>query len=169
MQEGPSWLTCVCKIAWRSGTVPLDWQTRVVVPLVQWDHTPQVVSTPECWRGGAKPIGWADWIQEKRCRFSPRSRKTGPAQKANTREPVFREASCVGRTRFLSPRMIRVGTCFASRESNFFQVCVRLGQGCHWSTVQLNIAMNRISPEQPGTRRVPGEAHHCASAFLQMV
>ncbi|XDV43830.1 hypothetical protein PO909_012233 [Leuciscus waleckii] len=30
---GLSWLTRLCSIAWRSGTVPLDWQTRVVVPL----------------------------------------------------------------------------------------------------------------------------------------
>uniref|UniRef100_A0A3P9GYB4 Reverse transcriptase domain-containing protein n=1 Tax=Oryzias latipes TaxID=8090 RepID=A0A3P9GYB4_ORYLA len=30
---GVSWLTCLCSIAWQSGTVPLDWQTGVVVPL----------------------------------------------------------------------------------------------------------------------------------------
>ena len=30
---GLSWLTRLCSIAWQSGTVPLDWQTRVVVPL----------------------------------------------------------------------------------------------------------------------------------------
>ncbi|KAK3556392.1 hypothetical protein QTP70_007987 [Hemibagrus guttatus] len=30
---GLSWLTHLCNIAWRSGTVPLDWATRVVVPL----------------------------------------------------------------------------------------------------------------------------------------
>ncbi|KAK3535381.1 hypothetical protein QTP70_011277 [Hemibagrus guttatus] len=30
---GLSWLTCLCNIAWRSGTVPLDWATGVVVPL----------------------------------------------------------------------------------------------------------------------------------------
>ncbi|KAI3364865.1 hypothetical protein L3Q82_001049 [Scortum barcoo] len=30
---GLSWLTCLCIIAWRSGTVPLEWQTGVVVPL----------------------------------------------------------------------------------------------------------------------------------------
>ncbi|KAK3539585.1 hypothetical protein QTP70_010256 [Hemibagrus guttatus] len=28
---GLSWLTCLCNIAWRSGTVPLDWATGVVV------------------------------------------------------------------------------------------------------------------------------------------
>ncbi|KAK3515413.1 hypothetical protein QTP70_018873 [Hemibagrus guttatus] len=30
---GLSWLTRLCNIAWRSGTVSLDWATRVVVPL----------------------------------------------------------------------------------------------------------------------------------------
>uniref|UniRef100_A0A3B3HQU3 Reverse transcriptase domain-containing protein n=1 Tax=Oryzias latipes TaxID=8090 RepID=A0A3B3HQU3_ORYLA len=30
---GVPWLTRLCSIAWRSGTVPLDWQTGVVVPL----------------------------------------------------------------------------------------------------------------------------------------
>ena len=30
---GLSWLTHLCSITWQSGTVPLDWQTRVVVPL----------------------------------------------------------------------------------------------------------------------------------------
>ncbi|KAK3524816.1 hypothetical protein QTP86_007596 [Hemibagrus guttatus] len=30
---GLSWLTSLCNIAWRSGTVPLDWATGVVVPL----------------------------------------------------------------------------------------------------------------------------------------
>ncbi|KAI3351692.1 hypothetical protein L3Q82_020527 [Scortum barcoo] len=49
---GLSWLTCLCSIAWRSGTVPLEWQTGVVVPLfkkgdrqsvfqLQEDHTSQ--------------------------------------------------------------------------------------------------------------------------------
>ena len=30
---GLSWLTRLCSIAWQLGTVPLDWQTGVVVPL----------------------------------------------------------------------------------------------------------------------------------------
>ncbi len=30
---GLSWLTCLCSIAWRSGTVPLGWQIGMVVPL----------------------------------------------------------------------------------------------------------------------------------------
>ncbi|KAK3529557.1 hypothetical protein QTP70_031980, partial [Hemibagrus guttatus] len=30
---GLPWLTCLCNIAWRSGTVPLDWANGVVIPL----------------------------------------------------------------------------------------------------------------------------------------
>jgi len=30
---GLSWLTPLCNIAWTSGTVPLDWQIGVLVPL----------------------------------------------------------------------------------------------------------------------------------------
>ena len=36
---GLSWLTRLCSIAWTSGTVPLDWQIGVVVPLFKkWDR-----------------------------------------------------------------------------------------------------------------------------------
>ncbi|KAK3535249.1 hypothetical protein QTP70_005957 [Hemibagrus guttatus] len=49
---GLSWLTHLCNIAWRSGTVPLDWATGVVIPLFKkgdrrvcsnyrGNHTPQ--------------------------------------------------------------------------------------------------------------------------------
>ncbi|KAI3371827.1 hypothetical protein L3Q82_006681 [Scortum barcoo] len=62
---GLSWLTRLCNIAWRLGTVPLEWQTGVVVPLFKKgdrrvcsnyrrDHTsqpPQGRSTPGYWRG----------------------------------------------------------------------------------------------------------------------
>ncbi|KAI3373822.1 hypothetical protein L3Q82_022396 [Scortum barcoo] len=30
---GLSWLTCLCSIAWRSGTVPLEWQTKPPSPM----------------------------------------------------------------------------------------------------------------------------------------
>ncbi len=41
------WLTRLCSIAWRSGTVPLAWKNVLVVSLYKkgdrrvWDHTPQ--------------------------------------------------------------------------------------------------------------------------------
>ena len=33
--EGLSWLTRLINIAWNSGAVPKEWQTRVVVPLFE--------------------------------------------------------------------------------------------------------------------------------------
>ncbi len=30
---GPSWLKCLFSVTWKSGTVPAEWQTRVVVPI----------------------------------------------------------------------------------------------------------------------------------------
>ncbi|KAK3523596.1 hypothetical protein QTP70_002710 [Hemibagrus guttatus] len=61
---GLSWLTRLCNIAWRSGTVPLDWATGVVVPLFKkgdrrvcsnyrgsHSSASQGKSIPEYWRG----------------------------------------------------------------------------------------------------------------------
>ncbi|KAI3358044.1 hypothetical protein L3Q82_003062 [Scortum barcoo] len=64
---GLSWLTRLCNIAWRLGTVPLVWQTGVVVPLFKSKRGPESVfqptggslhfsaslgrSTPGYWRG----------------------------------------------------------------------------------------------------------------------
>ncbi|KAI3362713.1 hypothetical protein L3Q82_001641 [Scortum barcoo] len=41
---GLSWLTRLCNIAWRLGTVPLVWQTGVVVPLFKKGDRPRVCS-----------------------------------------------------------------------------------------------------------------------------
>ncbi|KAK3556571.1 hypothetical protein QTP70_010766 [Hemibagrus guttatus] len=61
---GLSWLTCLCNIAWRLGTVPLDWVTGVVIPLFKkgdrrvcsnyrgsHSSASQGKSIPEYWRG----------------------------------------------------------------------------------------------------------------------
>ncbi len=48
------WLTRLCSIAWRSGTVPLAWQNGLVVSLYKkgdrrvWDHTPQPLRESLC-------------------------------------------------------------------------------------------------------------------------
>ncbi|KAI3370284.1 hypothetical protein L3Q82_024458 [Scortum barcoo] len=72
---GLSWLTRLCNIAWRLGTVPLVWQTGVVVPLFKkgdrrvcsnyrgitlQPQPPQGRSTPGYWRGefGRGGIQW---------------------------------------------------------------------------------------------------------------
>ncbi|KAK3562735.1 hypothetical protein QTP86_006512 [Hemibagrus guttatus] len=61
---GLFWLTCLCNIAWRSGTVPLDWATGVVIPLFKkgdqrvcsnyrgsHSSASQRKSIPEYWKG----------------------------------------------------------------------------------------------------------------------
>ncbi|KAI3363494.1 hypothetical protein L3Q82_011586 [Scortum barcoo] len=83
---GLSWLTRLCNIAWRLGTVPLEWQTGVVVPLFKkgdrrecvpttedQDHTsqpPREGLSPGYWRGEFGPIV-DPWIQEEQCGFRP--------------------------------------------------------------------------------------------------
>ncbi|KAI3358272.1 hypothetical protein L3Q82_003269 [Scortum barcoo] len=91
---GLSWLTRLCNIAWRLGTVPLEWQTGVVVPLfkkgdpesvfqLQGDHTSQ--PPREGLRQGTGEENSAGhsrvdlWIQEEQCGFRPWSWNTGPA------------------------------------------------------------------------------------------
>ncbi|KAI3355631.1 hypothetical protein L3Q82_004184 [Scortum barcoo] len=82
---GLSWLTRLCNIAWRLGTVPLEWQTGVVVPLFKKGGPESVfqlqgitlLSLPgkvyaarKYWRG---EFGrWSTLrIQEEQCGFRP--------------------------------------------------------------------------------------------------
>ncbi|KAI3356977.1 hypothetical protein L3Q82_003609 [Scortum barcoo] len=52
---GLSWLTRLCNIAWRLGTVPLEWQTGVVVPLFLKRGTGECVPTTEGSHFSASP------------------------------------------------------------------------------------------------------------------
>ncbi|KAI3353319.1 hypothetical protein L3Q82_019273 [Scortum barcoo] len=86
---GLSWLTRLCNIAWRLGTVPLEWQTGVVVPLFKkgdrrvcsnyrgshFSASPGKVSTPGYWRGEFGLIV-DPRIQEEQCGFRPDGRGT---------------------------------------------------------------------------------------------
>ncbi|KAI3351231.1 hypothetical protein L3Q82_005615 [Scortum barcoo] len=80
---GLSWLTRLCNIAWRLGTVPLEWQTGVVVPLFKKGDRrvcsnyrgitllslPRKVYTRVLERR-IRPIV-DPWIQEEQCGFRP--------------------------------------------------------------------------------------------------
>ncbi|KAI3356259.1 hypothetical protein L3Q82_017506 [Scortum barcoo] len=85
---GLSWLTHLCNIAWRLGTVPLEWQTGVVVPLFKKQGDRRVCSNVFNHRGitllslpreglcqGTGEENSADsrtfWIQEEQCGFRP--------------------------------------------------------------------------------------------------
>ncbi|KAL7857954.1 hypothetical protein AOLI_G00180560 [Acnodon oligacanthus] len=80
---GLSWLTHLCNIAWTSGTVPLDWQTGVVVPIFKkgdrrvcanyWGIT--LLSLPgkvyaKVLERRLRPIGEPQ-IEEEQCGFRP--------------------------------------------------------------------------------------------------
>ncbi|KAI3376129.1 hypothetical protein L3Q82_016659 [Scortum barcoo] len=80
---GLSWLTRLCNIAWRLGTVPLEWQTGVVVPLFKkgdrrvcsnyrGDHTSQPPGKvyARVLERRIRPIV-DPWIQEEQCGFRP--------------------------------------------------------------------------------------------------
>ena len=62
-------VTCLCNVAWRSGSMPLGWQTRGVVSITRkgtWEcvqttggsHSPFSPGnfTPGCWRGGSDTL-----------------------------------------------------------------------------------------------------------------
>ncbi|KAI3372917.1 hypothetical protein L3Q82_023365 [Scortum barcoo] len=88
---GLSWLTRLCNIAWRLGTVPLEWQTGVVVPLFKKGDRRvcsnyrgiTLLSLPgkvyaRVLERRIRPIV-DPRIQEEQCGFSSRSWNTGPA------------------------------------------------------------------------------------------
>ncbi|KAK3558549.1 hypothetical protein QTP86_019017 [Hemibagrus guttatus] len=80
---GLSWLTRLCNIAWRSGTVPLDWATGVVVPLFKKGDRRvcsnyrgiTLLSLPgkvysRVLERRVRPLV-EPWIQEEQCGFRP--------------------------------------------------------------------------------------------------
>ncbi|KAK3565356.1 hypothetical protein QTP86_007126 [Hemibagrus guttatus] len=80
---GLSWLTRLCNIAWRSGTVPLDWVTGLVVPLFKKGHRRvcsnyrgiTLLSLPgkvysRVLERRVRPLV-EPWIQEEQCGFRP--------------------------------------------------------------------------------------------------
>ncbi|KAK3556749.1 hypothetical protein QTP70_016703 [Hemibagrus guttatus] len=80
---GLSWLTRLCNITWRSGTVPLDWATGVVVPLFKkgdWRVCSNyrgitLLSLPgkvysRVLERRVRPLV-KPWIQEEQCGFRP--------------------------------------------------------------------------------------------------
>ncbi|KAK3556337.1 hypothetical protein QTP70_007103 [Hemibagrus guttatus] len=80
---GLSWLTRLCNIAWRSGTVPLDWATGVVVPLFKKGDRRvcsnyrgiTLLSLPgkvysRVLERRVRPLV-KPWIQEEQCGFRP--------------------------------------------------------------------------------------------------
>uniref|UniRef100_A0AAV2MQG6 ribonuclease H n=1 Tax=Knipowitschia caucasica TaxID=637954 RepID=A0AAV2MQG6_KNICA len=185
---GLSWLTRLCSIAWRSGAVPMEWQTGVVVPLYKKGDR-RLCSN---YRGITllSLPGGAVW-------FSSRSRNTGPAlhrilegswefaqpvhmcfvdlEKAFDRVPrgvlwgVLREYGVRGPLlRAVRSLYDRSQSCvrIAGSKSDLFPVHVGLRQGCPLSPVLFTVFMDRISRRSQGPEGVRFGNHRISSLLF---
>ncbi|KAI3358894.1 hypothetical protein L3Q82_015286 [Scortum barcoo] len=188
---GLSWLTRLCNIAWRLGTVPLEWQTGVVVPLFKKGY----------WRGEFGPIV-DPRIQEEQCGFHPGRgtldqlsipstgclRVYGSLPNQSTCALwIWRRHSTVSLVVFCGECSASMGSgafvkgcsvsvrpeqelgsalpCCSSK-SDLFPVHVGLRQGCPLSPVLFIIFMDRISRRSQGPEGVRFGNHRISSLLF---
>ena len=132
LDVGLSWLIRLCSIVWQSGTVPLDWQTRLVAPLFQkWDRRVYsnyrgitLLSLPG--KVYSRVLERRIWltveprIQEEQCGFRPGS---GTLDQLHTLRRVLE-----GSWEFAQP----VHMCFGDLEKAFDHV----PRGILWEVIQ---------------------------------
>uniref|UniRef100_A0A3P9I175 Reverse transcriptase domain-containing protein n=1 Tax=Oryzias latipes TaxID=8090 RepID=A0A3P9I175_ORYLA len=170
---GVSWLTRLCSVAWRSGTVPLDWQTGVVVPLfkkgdrrVCSNHRGiTLLSLPgkvyaRVLERRVRPIV-EPRIQEQQCGFRP---GRGTVDQLYTLSRVLE-----GLWEFAHP----VHMCFVDLEkafevskSDLFPVHFGLRQGCPLSPVLFIVFMDRISRRSQGPEGIWFGDHRISSLLF---
>ncbi|KAK3532712.1 hypothetical protein QTP86_028082, partial [Hemibagrus guttatus] len=177
---GLSWLTLLCNIAWRSGTVPLDWVTGVVIPLFKKGDR-RVCSN---YRGitllslpgkvysrvlgrKVRPVleGSSEFAQpvhmyfvdlEKAFNRVPRGILWEVLWEYGVRGPLLRAVwSLYNRSRSL----VRIASC----KSDLFPVHVGLRQGCPLSPVLFIVFMDRISRRSQGLEGVRFGDHRISS------
>ncbi|KAI3363672.1 hypothetical protein L3Q82_001297 [Scortum barcoo] len=174
---GLSWLTRLCNIAWRLGTVPLEWQTGVVVPLFkkgtgernnavfvlvveQW--TSSLYLSTGCLEGlweFAQPVHMCFVDLEKAFDRVPRGILWGVLREYGVRGPLLRAVrSLYDRSRSL----VRI----AGSKSDLFPVHVGLRQGCPLSPVLFIIFMDRISRRSQGPEGVRFGNHRISSLLF---
>ncbi|KAI3370903.1 hypothetical protein L3Q82_007412 [Scortum barcoo] len=160
---GLSWLTRLCNIAWRLGTVPLVWQTGVVVPLFKKGDRRvcsnyrgiTLLSLPQ---DGSLPnqSTCALWIWRRHSTVSLVV-FCGVLREYGVREPLLRAVrSLYDRSRSL----VRIA---GSSKSDLFPVHVGLRQGCPLSPVLFIIFMDRISRRSQGPEGVRFGNHRISS------
>ncbi|KAK3512205.1 hypothetical protein QTP70_000467 [Hemibagrus guttatus] len=147
---GLSWLTRLCNIAWRSGTVPLDWVTGVVVPLFKKGD----------WRAARGFVGVLCFVDlEKAFDRVPRGILWEVLWEYGVRGPLLRAVrSLYNRSRSL----VRIASC----KSDLFPVHVGLQQGCPLSPVLFIVFMDRISRRSQGLEGVRFGDHRISSLIF---
>ncbi|KAI3364112.1 hypothetical protein L3Q82_010940 [Scortum barcoo] len=182
---GLSWLTRLCNIAWRLGTVPLEWQTGVVVPLFKKGDQRIVdprIQEEQCGfhpgRGTldqlytlrrvleglwefAQPVHMCFVDLEKAFDRVPRGILWGVLREYEygVRGPLLRAVrSLYDRSRSL----VRI----AGSKSDLFPVHVGLRQGCPLSLVLFIIFMDRISRRSQGPEGVRFGNHRISSLLF---
>ncbi|KAK3560563.1 hypothetical protein QTP86_010899 [Hemibagrus guttatus] len=164
---GLSWLTRLCNIAWRSGTVPLDWATRVVVPVFKkgdrrsWNTGPALYP-PQGARGFvgvAQPVHMCFVDLEKAFDRVPHGILWEVLWEYGVRGPLLRAVrSLYNRSRSLVP--------IASCKSDLFPVHVGPQQGCPLSPVLFIVFMDRISRRSQGLEGVRFGDHRISSMIF---
>ncbi|KAK3516914.1 hypothetical protein QTP70_028206 [Hemibagrus guttatus] len=170
---GLSWLTRLCNIAWWSGTVPLDWATRVVIPLFKKGDRRvcsnyrgiTLLSLPgkvysRVLERRVRPLV-EPWIQEEQCGFRP---SRGTLDQLYTLHRVLE-----GSWEFAQP----VHMCFVDLEKAFDRVpCGILWEvlweygGCPLSPVLFIVFMDRISRRSQGLEGVRFGDHRISSLIF---
>ncbi|KAK3535941.1 hypothetical protein QTP70_021242 [Hemibagrus guttatus] len=173
---GLSWLTCLCNIAWWSGTVSLDWVTGVVVPLFKkgdWREEQcgfrpsrgtldQLYTLHRVLEGSwefAQPVHMCFVDLEKAFDRVPHGILWEVLWEYGVRSPLLRAVrSLYNRSRSL----VRIASC----KSDLFPVHVGLRQGCPLSPVLFIVFMDRISRRSQGLEGVWFGDHRISSLIF---
>ncbi|KAK3528527.1 hypothetical protein QTP70_001730 [Hemibagrus guttatus] len=178
---GLSWLTRLCNIVWRSGTVPLDWATGVVVPLFKKGDRRvcsnyrgiTLLSLPgkvysrvlerrpvlEGLLEFAQPVHTCFVDLEKAFDRVPCGILWEVLWEYGVRGPLLRAVrSLYNRSRSL----VRIASC----KSDLLPVHVGLQQGCPLSPVLFIVFMDRISRRSQGLEGVRFGNHRISSLIF---
>ncbi|KAK0152855.1 LINE-1 reverse transcriptase [Merluccius polli] len=167
---GLSWLTRLCSITWKSGAVPLDWQTGVVVPLFKKGDrrvcsnyrgitllslpgrgtVDQLYTLCRILEGAwefPQPVHMCFVDLEKAFDHVPRGVLWGVLREYGVSDPLIRAV------RSLYDRCQNL-VHIAGNKSDLFPVRVGLRQGCPLSPILFIIFMDRISRHSQGVEGV---------------